>query len=202
MYKLDNLNYTFEALEPYIDAKTVEIHYGKHHQNYLNKTNTLLEANSYDMRYPLEEVLTHLELFKESDHEALLFNIGGVLNHNLYFKTLSPNKNTIPSGKLTLAINEEFGSFDAFKEKVTAMANSFMGSGWIFLVINSNKKLELIKAKNQETPYANKLIPIMALDLWEHAYYLKYQNLRTDYINNFFNIIDFKIVNAIYEENN
>lgn len=201
MYTLEPLTFSSNSLEPYLDAKTVEIHYGKHHANYLSKTNALLEANHYQAEYSLSELVNHLDLFPSEVRETLLFNIGGVLNHNLYWKTISPNQKNVPVDQIKMAIDLKYGSFDLFKEEFMKHANSMMGSGWVFLVINSNHELEIIKTKNQETPYTNHLIPIMALDLWEHAYYLKYQNLRTDYINNFFNIIDFDNINKLYEEN-
>jgi superoxide dismutase, Fe-Mn family len=200
MYKMIELNYNYGDLEPYIDAKTVEIHYSKHHQNYLNKTNALLESNGYTGNLDITELYNNLNLIKESDHEAFLFNLGGVVNHNLYWTILSPNKNVSPVGKVASAIDLEFGSYDLLKEKMIAMANSVMGSGWVFLVVNKDNKLELVKTKNQDSPYMMGLKPIIALDLWEHSYYLSYQNLRPDYINNFFNLIDFEVVNKLYEE--
>jgi superoxide dismutase, Fe-Mn family len=200
MYKLIELDYSYDALEPYIDAKTVEIHYSKHHQNYLNKTNSILEANNYNMEYELVDLFNHLEVIKESDKEAFLFNAGGVVNHNLYWTILSNKKNILLVGSLKDAIEKEYGSYELFKEKFIALANTVMGSGWVYLVVTKDNKLDIIKLKNQETPYTLGVTPIMALDLWEHSYYLKYQNLRADYINNFFNVIDFEIVNKLYEE--
>jgi superoxide dismutase, Fe-Mn family len=200
MYKLINLNYSYDALEPYIDSKTLEIHYSKHHQNYLNKTNSILESNDFDFSKDLEEIVVNLPFLKEEDKTAFLFNVGGVLNHNLYWAIMSPNKNILPVGKIKDAIEQEFGSFDNFKEKFIGLSNTVMGSGWVFLVVNKENKLEIIKMSNQETPYTLGYTPIIGLDLWEHSYYLKYQNLRPDYINNFFNVIDFEIVNSLYEK--
>jgi superoxide dismutase, Fe-Mn family len=200
MYKLIDLNYSYDALEPYIDSKTLEIHYSKHHQNYLNKTNSILESNDFDFSKDLEEIVVNLPFLKEEDKTAFLFNVGGVLNHNLYWAIMSPNKNILPVGKIKDAIEQEFGSFDNFKEKFIGLSNTVMGSGWVFLVVNKENKLEIIKMSNQETPYTLGYTPIIGLDLWEHSYYLKYQNLRPDYINNFFNVIDFEIVNSLYEK--
>jgi superoxide dismutase, Fe-Mn family len=200
MYKLIDLNYSYDALEPYIDSKTLEIHYSKHHQNYLNKTNSILESNDFDFSKDLEEIVVNLPFLKEEDKTAFLFNVGGVLNHNLYWTIMSPNKNILPVGKIKDAIEQEFGSFDNFKEKFIGLSNTVMGSGWVFLVVNKENKLEIIKMSNQETPYTLGYTPIIGLDLWEHSYYLKYQNLRPDYINNFFNVIDFEIVNSLYEK--
>ena len=201
MYKLEELKFATNALEPFIDAKTVEIHYGKHHMNYMDKTNALLEKNNYNEEYSLEELASHIEMFPVEDQEALLFNLGGVLNHNLYWDTISPNKNILPVGKIKDAIDAKFGSFDNFKAEFVKKATSMMGSGWTFLVINFYKELEIVNMPNQATPYSKTMIPLIALDLWEHAYYLKYQNLRPDYINNFFNIIDFDNINKLYEKN-
>lgn len=200
MYKMIKLNYNYGELEPYIDAKTVEIHYGKHHQNYLNKTNAMLESNGYTGNFELTELYNNLEVIKESEREVFLFNLGGVVNHNLYWTILSPKKNILPVGKIKAAIELEFGSYELLKEKMIAMANSVMGSGWVFLAVNKENKLELVKTKNQDSPYSLGLKPVIALDLWEHSYYLNYQNLRPDYINNFFNLIDFEVVNKLYEE--
>ena len=200
MYKMIELNYNYGDLEPYIDARTVEIHYGKHHQNYLNKTNAMLESNGYTGNFELTELYNNLGVIKESEREVFLFNLGGVVNHNLYWAILSPKKNILPVGKIKAAIELEFGSYELLKEKMIAMANSVMGSGWVFLAVNKENKLELVKTKNQDSPYSLGLKPVIALDLWEHSYYLNYQNLRPDYINNFFNLIDFEVVNKLYEE--
>ena len=200
MYKMIELNYNYGDLEPYIDAKTVEIHYGKHHQNYLNKTNAILESNGYTGNLDITELYNNLNVIKESEREVFLFNLGGVVNHNLYWTILSGKKNILPVGKIKNAIEAEFGSYDLLKEKMIAMATSVMGSGWVFLIVNKDSKLELVKTKNQDSPYSLGLKPIIALDLWEHSYYLNYQNLRPDYINNFFNLIDFEVVNKLYEE--
>ena len=200
MYKLNSLNYGFDELEPFIDKKTVEIHYGKHHTNYLNKLNDILTKNNYSGTYELEELASHLEVVAEADQEAFLFNLGGVLNHNLYWEIMSPNKNIIPTGKFADAVNAKYGDFESLKAALIAKCNSMMGSGWVFLVLK-DKELEIVQLSNQDTPYKYGMIPLIGIDLWEHAYYLKYQNLRADYIINFFNVVDFEKVNQIYEKN-
>lgn len=200
MYELMKLNYEYGDLEPYIDEKTVEIHYGKHHQNYLNKVNAILSTYNFDFTKNLEDVIVDLNFMKSEDKNAFLFNAGGVLNHNLYFSIMSSSKNIFPVGKIKEAIDRKFGSFDQFKKDFIEMANSVMGSGWVFLVVDENKELQIVKTSNQETPLLNSKKPIIGIDLWEHAYYLKYQNLRPEYINNFFSVIDFEIINKMYEE--
>ena len=195
------LNYNYGDLEPYIDAKTVEIHYSKHHQNYLNKTNAMLESYNFHFDITVDELAPNHSFIKDEDKVAFLFNLGGVVNHNLYWSIMSSNKNLLPVGSLKDKIDMDFGSFELFKEKFVSLANTVMGSGWVFLVLNKEKNLDIIKTSNQDSPYFEGYIPLIALDLWEHSYYLKYQNLRPDYINNFFNVIDFEIVNNIYEKN-
>jgi len=199
MYKLEELNYSYEALEPVIDAKTVEIHHTKHHANYLNKMNAILEKNHVSDEYPLTELVNHLDLIDEADHNAFLFNFGGVVNHNLYFSILGTNGLSNPGAGLEEDINKTFGSYEAFKDLFAAKANGFMGSGWVMLVYKDND-LSIITLKNQDNPYSLGYTPLIALDLWEHAYYLKYQNLRTDYIAAFFSILDFDVIEKLYEE--
>ncbi|MDD2519089.1 MAG: superoxide dismutase [Bacilli bacterium] len=201
MYEISKLKYSYNALEPDIDSRTVEIHYEKHHHSYLNNLNKVLDSINYDYRYSLEELVKNIDMFPLEIRGDILFNAGGVLNHNLYWLSMSPNKNNIPVGKLKDAINEEYGSFENFKNEFIKTATILKGSGYTFLVINHNKKLEIINTSNQETPYLYGLIPIMTIDLWEHAYYLLYQNRRGEYIKNFFNIVDFVEINKLYEKN-
>jgi Fe-Mn family superoxide dismutase len=200
MYTLEPLKYGYNALEPDIDARTVDIHYNKHHAGYLNRLNSLLQKNNYDYKYSMIEMLDHIDMFPLEDRDSILFTAGGVLNHDVYWNSVGPNHRVLPVGKLKNAIDQEFGSFDAFKASFIKKANAVTGSGWTFLVVNGEGKLEIINTSNQETPYLYHLTPIMALDLWEHSYYLKYQNLRADYINNFFNIVDFDSINRMYEK--
>ena len=199
MYQKKLLGYDYSNLEPYIDTRTVDIHYNRHYMNYLNKLNNLLSNEKYNYEYTKEELAQNIDIFHISVRDDILFNLGGVINHELYFDSMSGDKNTLPVGKL--AIDKEFGSFDKFKEQFIKTANQLTGSGYTFLVINKAKKLEILNFSNQDTPYYYGLIPILALDLWEHAYYLKYLNNRSEYINNFFQIIDFAKVNSRYEKN-
>ena len=199
MYKIKPLNYEYSSLEPYIDTRTVAIHYNNHYKNYLNKLNSLLEANNYDYRYPIEELPKHIEEFPIEVRGDILFNAGGVLNHELYFENISPNKNIIPKGTLKEAIDKEYGSFEKFKKEFIDKAKKIVGSGYTFLVVKDGK-LQIINLSNQETPYTYDMIPIMTIDLWEHAYYLRYQNNKSNYIDNFFKIIDFDVVEKMYEK--
>ncbi|NLM62792.1 MAG: superoxide dismutase [Mollicutes bacterium] len=200
MYDLIKLPYQYNALEPNIDEKTVLIHYERHHRGYLNNLNRLLEEVGYKGNYTLLELVQNIDEFPMNKRDDILFNVGGVLNHNLYWLSMSSEKNIIPNGKLKEAIDNEYGSFENFKNEFIRLANLLKGSGYTFLVVNREDKLEIINTPNQETPYVYGLTPIMALDLWEHAYYLSYQNRRSDYINNFFNIVNFKEIGKLYEE--
>lgn len=201
MYSIDKLNYSLDALEPVLSRVTIDTHYNKHAMNYLNKLNEVLDSINYDYRYTLNELINHIDEFEIKKRDEILYNAGGVLNHQLYFNNMSPNKNILPVGKLNEAITSEFGSFENFKSEFINKANLMVGSGYTFLVINGNQKLEIINTSNQETPYVYGLTPIMTIDLWEHAYYLDYKNRRADYINNFFLIVDFNFINKLYEEN-
>lgn len=200
MYKVVDLAYNYNALEPYIDERTMYFHYEKHYKGYLNKLNSILNSINYDYKDPLEVLVTKIDEFPIELRGDILFNAGGVLNHDLYFSELSPKKNTMPVDEIKKAIDSNFGSFENFKKKFIESASHVVGSGWTFLVLTPAKKLEIINTSNQETPYIYGLIPIMGIDLWEHAYYLLYQNRRNEYIDNFFNIIDFNVVNEIYKK--
>ncbi len=200
MYELKKIDYSFDALEPVIDAKTVEIHHTKHHQNYMNKLNEILERNSLDTSKPLEELVLDVADLNDEDKVGFLFNIGGVINHDLYFKILKPGGSNEITGTLKEGIEKSFGSVDAFVSEFTKKASTLMGSGWVFLVINPNNELDIVSTNNQETPISSGFEPIMVIDVWEHAYYLKYQNLRPDYVNNFLNIINFDVVEKLYDE--
>lgn len=200
MYKSVALPYDYNALEPVIDEKTVNIHYNKHYLGYLNKLNNFLNSVNYDYRYSKEDLVKHIDEIPLSIRDDVLYNLGGVINHELYFYSMGNKKINVPIGSLNKKIIEQFGSFSNFKKKFIETSNYLVGSGYTFLIVNKNGDLEIINTPNQETPYLYDLIPIMALDLWEHAYYLLYQNRRSDYINNFFEIIDFNNINQNYEE--
>ncbi len=200
MYQKMPLPYAYDALEPFIDTRTVGLHYEKHYQNYLNKLNQLLQKNNYKNEYSKEELVTHLDMFPLEDRGDILYNLGGVLNHELYFSNVSPKENNQPVESILKRINQQFENYDNFKKEFMKTASYLVGSGYTFLVLNDKKELEIINLSNQETPYTYGLIPLIALDLWEHAYYLNYQNERQRYIENFFEIIDFEQINQLYEK--
>ena len=196
MYKKINLNY--DSLEPYIDDLTLNIHYNKHYLKYLNNLNDILNSVSYDYRYSLEELINNIDEFDVGIRGDILYNASGVLNHELYFKNMNLNSNE-PVGILKQAILNKYGSFNNFTQEFIKRANSLRGSGFTFLVLKDNE-LDIINLPNQESPYIYNMVPLIALDMWEHSYYLKYQNNKEQYIKNFFSIIDFNEVEKIYEK--
>lgn len=200
-YKLPELSYDFNALEPQIDAKTMEIHYTKHHQTYIANLNTALEKHPELEQESLTNLIENLKNVPEDIRTAVQNNGGGHLNHTMFWEFLSPNKGQEPGEALMNAINHDFGSFDAFKEAFSNAAKTRFGSGWAWLVMDSNKSLKVVSTANQDNPISEGLTPILGLDVWEHAYYLNYQNRRPDYINSFFEIINWAKVNQLYTEN-
>ncbi len=197
MYKLPVLPYLFQDLEPYIDTHTMGLHYHKHQQNYLNKLNALLEANNYDYRYPIEELFYHLSDFKKEDRADILYNLGGVLNHNLYFKSINP-KAKLPFGKLKDDLEKTYGTLDNFFIKFKEKALDLKGSGYTFLVINDKGELAIINLSNQDLPQSLGYVPLFNMDMWEHAYYLNYKNEKANYIDNFKIIADFTYASDVY----
>lgn len=196
MYKLPKLPYLYQDLEPFIDTHTMGLHLKKHQKNYLNNLNKLLKKNNYQYQYSLTELLYHLNEFPLNDQEDILFNLGGVLNHNLYFKSIGPN-NEEPTGKLLDAIKKKYQNLENFFKVFKQMALSIKGSGYTFLVLNNNE-LELINVPNQITPFSLGMIPLLNIDMWEHAYYLNYKNDKEKYIDNFYEIIDFSYANQLF----
>ncbi len=198
MYTLNKLNYLFQDLEPFIDTKTMAVHYYKHAKKYLDNLNTLLNKNKYDYKYKEEELLFHINEFNKTDRENILFNLGGVLNHNLYFKCLN-KKEIKPIGKLLKAINDKYNNYENLLSEINKKALSLKGSGYTALVSDNNGTLDIINTFNQESPILYGYIPLFIIDLWEHAYYLNYQNDKTNYLNNIKNILDFSYASKIYE---
>lgn len=194
-YTLDPLPFPSDALEPHIDKATMEIHHGKHHQAYVNNLNTAIAKHPNLDGKPLHEILANnLAIVPEDIKTAVRNNGGGHHNHNLFWEILNPagKPGTTPVGNLAAAINSTFGSFDAFKEKFAAAGTGRFGSGWAWLV-KKGDKLEIISTANQDSPLMEGAFPVIGLDVWEHAYYLKYQNKRPDYIAAFWNVVNWKI---------
>ncbi|MDO5003852.1 MAG: superoxide dismutase [bacterium] len=200
MYELPKLPYLFQDLEPYIDTHTMGLHYHKHQQGYLNKLNDLLMKSNYDYRYTIEELPFHIMEFPKNIQEDILFNLGGVLNHNLYFNSISPNKNGFPNGKLRKAIENQFGSLDNFFAKLKENVMKLKGSGYTFLVLRNDGMIEIKNFSNQELPVLFGYIPLFNIDLWEHAYYINYENNKSNYFDNFMLIADFTNANNIYNK--
>jgi Fe-Mn family superoxide dismutase len=189
MYELPKLNYTFDALEPYIDAQTMEIHHDKHHQTYCNNFNAVMEKYPELAHRPAEEIIADLNglTIDGVDKIKIRNQGGGFINHNLFWHVMDP-ANT-KNEKLVMEITAEFGSVEKFKELFTQAAAAHFGSGWTWLVWDENKKLKIYSLPNQDSPLTLGHAPILTLDVWEHAYYLKYQNRRADYINAWWNVV-------------
>lgn len=201
MYDKVKLNYRYDQLEPYIDAQTVEIHYTKHLQTYVNNLNKLLEGyEDFTKGKTLEEILRYPKKIPSKIRTGVINQGGGVSNHNFYFTILSPNAKIKPEGRLLDNINECFGSFNKLKEALSKITVDQFGSGYGWLVINRKGKLEMLSTKNQDTPISCGMIPLLNIDVWEHAYYLKYKNLRADYVKNIWNLIDWSKIEKIYNE--
>ncbi len=188
-FKLPDLPYAYDALEPHIDAKTMEIHHTKHHQTYIDKANDALKGHPMADR-PVEEVLRNIDSLSDDIRQAVINNAGGHANHSLFWEVLSPDGGGKPKEGVAEAIEKSFGSFDAFKEKFANAAATRFGSGWAWLVVNKNGDLEVISTANQDSPLMKGLVPILGLDVWEHAYYLNYQNRRPDYVKAFWNVVN------------
>lgn len=187
-YTLPDLPYAYDALEPHIDERTMKIHHSKHHQGYTNKVNAALEGHEF-ADLPIEEVLARVNELPEDKKQAAINNGGGYANHKLFWEVLSPNGGGKPSGELASAIDKAFGSFDSFKEKFSSAAATQFGSGWGWLCVDNKGGLKVISTPNQDSPYMHGLTPILGVDVWEHAYYLNYQNRRPDYIEAFWNVV-------------
>lgn len=196
-FTLPELAYAYDALEPHIDARTMEIHHTKHHQAYINNANAALEGHPMASK-SVEEVLQNLDAVPADKKQGIINNAGGHANHSLFWTVLAPNAGGSPSGDLAKAIDSTFGSFDAFKEKFAAAAATRFGSGWAWLVVNKDGGLEVTSTANQDSPLMNGQTPILGLDVWEHAYYLNYQNRRPDYVKSFWNVVNWSKVAEYY----
>ena len=194
-YELPTLPYAHDALEPHIDARTMEIHHGKHHQAYINNVNGALEGNEELAGKSVEELVSDLDSVPEDIRGAVRNNGGGHANHSLFWSVMGPGKGGEPGGDLGAAIAATFGSFDAFKDAFAQAGATRFGSGWAWLVVDGGN-LAVTSTANQDSPLMEGKTPILGLDVWEHAYYLNYQNRRPDYIGAFWNVVDWDAVAA------
>ncbi|MDA9323663.1 superoxide dismutase [Flavobacteriaceae bacterium] len=198
-FELPSLNYSSDSLEPHIDAKTMEIHHGKHHAGYTNNLNNAIKGTDLE-NSSIEDILTGLDL----SNSAVRNNGGGYFNHTLFWNIMSPNGGGEPSGELASAIKSSFGSFEEFKALFSKAAGTRFGSGWAWLCVHKGGKLEVCSTANQDNPLMNGIgcggYPILGLDVWEHAYYLNYQNRRPDYVSGFFNVINWEAVSKSFSE--
>ncbi|MFT5022063.1 MAG: Fe-Mn family superoxide dismutase [Flavobacteriaceae bacterium] len=199
-FDLPKLDYAYDALEPHIDTRTMEIHYSKHHQGYTNNLNAALTGTAHE-NASIEAILGGLDM----NNGAVRNNGGGFYNHNLFWNSMSPNGGGTPSGDLGAAIEVSFGSFDAFKEAYSKAAATRFGSGWAWLCVHKGGRLEICSTANQDNPLMPGIgcggFPVLGLDVWEHAYYLNYQNRRPDYVSAFFNVVNWENATALYQAN-
>ena len=193
---LPDLPYSYDALEPYIDEETMHLHHDKHHNTYVNNVNAAL-AKHPEIGEDLEQLLSDVATIPADIRQAVINNGGGHLNHALFWELMTPEK-TEPSAALAADLEATFGSFEDFKAAFTTAATSRFGSGWAWLVVNPDGKLEVMSTANQDTPISEGKTPILGIDVWEHAYYVKYRNVRPDYIKAFFSVINWNKVNELY----
>ena len=199
MYELPKLPYPYDALEPHIDARTMEIHHSKHHAGYVNKVNAALEGFPDLIAKPIEELLQDLNNIPEEIRTAVRNTGGGHANHKLFWENMAPGASDKPIGSLADAIDKNFGEFGAFKEQFSSTAAGHFGSGWAWLVLDGSGGLKVLSTANQDTPLSKGLKPILTLDVWEHAYYLNYQNRRPDFITAWWNVVNWDQVTQLYE---
>lgn len=197
-HTLPALPYAYDALEPHIDAKTMEIHHSRHHQTYINNLNAALADLPELAALPLEALLARIDSLPAQVQGAVRNHGGGHANHSLFWQVMSPQGGGEPDGELAAAIERDLGGLEAFKQAFTQAALSRFGSGWAWLVVDGRGKLQVVSSANQDSPLMEGLTPILGLDVWEHAYYLKYQNKRPDYIAAFYNVIDWDEVARRY----
>ncbi|MBU2543148.1 superoxide dismutase [Patescibacteria group bacterium] len=200
MFILPDLSYEFDALEPSIDAVTMEIHYSKHHQGYVDKLNTALKGHPDLLKKDVTELLRNLEDLPADIQTAVKNNGGGHANHSLFWTVISPDGGGAPKGNLSEALETRFKSLDDFKAEFETVALSHFGSGWVWLVVDNDGDLQVYSTANQDSPLIEDETPILTLDVWEHAYYLQYQNRRADYIKAFWKIVDWAEVARRFKE--
>lgn len=199
-HELPKLKYEYNALEPYIDETTMTIHHTKHHATYINNLNAALEKYPDLQEKSVEDLVKDLNAVPEDIRTAVRNNGGGHYNHSLFWQLMGPGKGGNPTGDLAKAIDEKFGGFDKFKEEFGKAAATRFGSGWAWLIVNKNNELEVVSTANQDTPVSDGAKPVLALDVWEHAYYLKYQNRRPDYVGSWWSVVDWDYAEELYKE--
>ncbi len=197
-YELPALPYPHDALEPHIDARTMEIHHGKHHNGYVTKANAALEGHADLAAKSVEDLLRDIGSVPDDIRQGLTNNAGGHANHSLFWSVMGPDKGGEPSGDLAQAIDATFGGFEGFKEKFASAAGTRFGSGWAWLCVDGGGNLCVCSTKNQDSPLMEGKTPVLGLDVWEHAYYLNYQNRRPDYVTAFWNLVDWDAVGERY----
>lgn len=198
-FTLPDLPYDYNALEPHVDEQTMRVHHGKHHQGYTTKLNDAVEGTPFE-KQSIEEILRNIDQVPENVRTAVRNNGGGYANHTLFWNVMSPSGGGQPSGELADAIKDAFGSFDQFKEQFSSAGSGQFGSGWSWLVVDQSGKLHVYSTANQDSPYMQGHTPILGLDVWEHAYYLKYQNQRGEYINQWWNVVNWDAVSENYKQ--
>ncbi|MEK6957574.1 MAG: superoxide dismutase [archaeon] len=196
-FEVPKLKYDYNALEPYIDEQTMRIHHDKHHQAYADKLNAAIKGTEWEKK-SIEEIIVNLNTVPENIRGPVRNHGGGHYNHSLFWEMMAPKSGGIPQGEIGKAINLTFGSFDKFKEAFTAAATGQFGSGWAWLVVG-NGKLEVVSTPNQDNPLTQGKKPVLGIDVWEHSYYIKYQNRRPEYIAAFYNVINWKKVEELYK---
>lgn len=197
-FTLESLPYSYDALEPYIDKETMILHHDKHHQSYVDNLNKIL-SNHPEVKYKsLEHLLSNPTTLPRDVRQSIINNAGGVYNHNFFWTIMSPNKGGQAKDELLKAIEKDFGSFESFKEKFDKSALNTFGSGWTWLVSNDEGELAIMSTSNQDSPITSGIKPILAIDLWEHSYYLKYKNERNKYIENWWNVVNWEQANKNY----
>lgn len=199
-YELPNLNYPFDALEPHIDSLTMQIHHGKHHAAYIANVNKALEGHPDLAAKPIVQLLREIKTVPETIRQAVINNGGGHANHMLFWNIMAPGKGGSPKGSLAKEIDKIFGSFDKFQTEFTNAALTRFGSGWAWLGLDENGRLHVGSTANQDSPYLLGHAPILGLDVWEHAYYLKYQNRRPEYVKAWWNVVNWDMAAELYEQ--
>lgn len=201
IFELPPLKYAFDALEPHIDARTMELHHDKHHGAYVANLNKALESAPQWYEKPIEEILRRIQEIPEGIRTAVRNNGGGHHNHSLFWEWIAPGGSKKPSGALAKELDAAFGSYDAFMEKFSNAAMTRFGSGWAWLVLDGEKKLQVYSTANQDSPLMDGHFPLLGLDVWEHAYYLNYQNRRADYVKAFWSLVNWDFIGSLYQAN-